>query len=179
MKRFLLMLLLATGVYSSQAQRKAPAPVKKPVVAKAPQVAKLPAILKVSAKDVRQMIDTSTGPMIFNFWATWCGPCIREIPWFESVIAQSGAPVQLVLVSLDFPEAYTKTLPAFLKEKGYKAKVVYLNETSADTFIPIIDKKWQGAIPASIFVNNSKQYYQLYNQQLTEKGFELELKKLL
>ena len=140
---------------------------------------KLPAIPKVSAKELKQMIDTSTGPVIFNFWATWCGPCIREIPWFEKVIAQSGAPVKLVLVSLDFPEAYAKTLPAFVKEKGYKAMVLYLNETNADTFIPVIDKKWEGAIPASIFVNNSKKYYQLFNQQLPEQRFELELKKLL
>ncbi|TDH26404.1 TlpA family protein disulfide reductase [Segetibacter sp. 3557_3] len=136
-------------------------------------------IPKISAADVKKMIDTSTGPMIVNFWASWCGPCIREIPYFESGVEKAGAPVRLVLVSLDFPDAYQKTLPAFVKSKGYKSKVLYLNETNADKFIPIIDKNWQGAIPASIFVNNSKKYYQLYNQQLTEKGFELELKKLL
>lgn len=136
-------------------------------------------IRQVSAKDVKTIIDTTTTPTIINFWATWCGPCIREIPWFDSIITEKRSPVKLLLVSLDFHSSYPAELTSFVKEHGYKAEVLYLNETNSDYYISVIDPKWNGAIPASIFINKGKKYYQLYNQQLPPKQFVQELDKLV
>ena len=136
-------------------------------------------IKKVTAKEVKEMIDNSTGPTIINFWASWCGPCIREIPYFESKVAQSATPVKLLLVSLDFPGSYPKLLSAFIQKRGYKSEVVYLNDLKAEEYTPVINKEWSGAIPASIFVDNSKKYYRFFNTQLTEQKMDLELKNLL
>ena len=136
-------------------------------------------IKKVTAKEVKEMIDNSKGPTIINFWASWCGPCIREIPYFESKVAEAIKPVKLILVSLDFPGSYPKALSAFIQKKGYKSEVVYLKELKAEEYTPIIDKDWTGAIPASIFVDKSKNYYRFFNSQLTEQKMDLELKNLL
>lgn len=136
-------------------------------------------IQRISAKEVKEMIDTSTGPLIINFWASWCGPCTREIPYFEAKVARSPVAVKVVLVSLDFPGSYPKQLNAFVQQKGYKSEVLYLIETDSKYFIPVIDTAWSGAIPASIFVDNSKKYYRFFNMQLTEPRFDLELKNLL
>lgn len=164
MKKLILTSVLVMGTLLSVAQAKSAATTS---------------IKKVSAKDVRAIMDTTTVPLIINFWASWCGPCIREIPWFDSIIEKKNLTVKLILVSLDFATEYPQQLTAFVKKQGYKGEVVFLNETTSDYFIPIIDKKWTGEIPASIFVNNSKKYYRLYNQQLPPKKFELELEKLV
>ncbi len=136
-------------------------------------------IKKVSAEDVRKIMDTTSVPVIINFWASWCGPCIREIPWFDSIISKKNIQVKLLLVSVDFPTEYPAQLTAFVRKQGYKGEVVFLNETDTHHYIPIIDKNWTGEIPASVFINNSTKYYRLFNQQLPPKRFELELEKLV
>ncbi len=136
-------------------------------------------IRKVKAADVKVMIDSSNGPTIVNFWATWCGPCVRELAYFDSIINTRNVAVRLILVSLDFPASYPKRLSEFVKKHRYKGEVVYLNETNADVFIPIIESKWNGAIPASIFLDNSKLRYEMFNMQLTRQRFSLELDKLI
>ena len=135
-------------------------------------------IKAVKIKDVKAMMDTSTTPMIVNFWATWCGPCIREIPYFDSLIAAKKRPVKFLLVSLDFAPSYPKELTAFVKKHGYKGDVVFLNEFNADYFCPVIDKKWTGAIPVSVFINNAKKYKQFYGDQLTRERLAIEYEKL-
>ncbi len=138
-----------------------------------------PVIRKVTAEEVKAIIDSSQEALIVNFWATWCGPCVRELAYFDSIIEAEHTPVKLVLVSLDFPESYPKRLSSFVKKQGYKGEVVYLNETNADRFIPVIEPKWNGAIPASIFINRKSNYYKVFNSQLTRTRFALEIRKLI
>jgi thiol-disulfide isomerase/thioredoxin len=135
-------------------------------------------IKKVSIKDVKAMMDSSSIPMIVNFWASWCGPCIREIPYFDSLIAAENKPVRFLLVSLDFPQTYPKELTAFVRKQGYKGEVVFLNEGRYEDFCPVIDKKWTGAIPASVFINNKKNFRQFYDSQLTRQRLFIEFAKL-
>ena len=137
-------------------------------------------IKKVKIADVVKMMDTSSVPMVINFWATWCGPCVHEIPWFEKAVAElKDKKVQLILVSLDFRDAYPKELTAFVKKNVYTSKILWLDETDADLFCPLIDKNWNGNIPATIMINNKKNYHQFYGEQIPEPRLKLELQKLV
>ena len=62
---------------------------------------------------------------VVNFWATWCAPCIKELPYFERINSDySSKGVEILLVSLDFPRQYETKLKPYLKEKQLKSEVV-------------------------------------------------------
>ena len=96
-------------------------------------------IKKIKMSELTKMIDSSTTPLVINFWASWCAPCIHEIPWFEKNIAATGNKAKLILVSIDFADDYPKAITAFAKKNGYKSEIIWLNETNADEFCPNID----------------------------------------
>lgn len=136
-------------------------------------------IRKLKVGELLKLIDTTTVPLVVNFWATWCTPCIHEIPWFEKQVAiYAGRKVKLILVSIDFPDDYPKAIAAFAKKNGYTSQIIWLNETNADEFCPKIDKSWDGSIPVTLMVNNKKHYREFFKQQLPEPRLQLELQKL-
>ena len=109
--------------------------------------------------DLTKRISSKDTIYVVNFWATWCGPCVKELPEFNEIEEQySGKPVKVLLVSLDFKEAYPKKLDGFIKKKKLKPEVVWLNETNANEFIPKIDDTWSGSIPATAIYNTAKDY---------------------
>lgn len=137
-------------------------------------------IRKIKMNDLLKRIDTTSVPLVVNFWATWCGPCVRELPWFEkNVAAMKEKKIKLLLVSLDYAGDYPKGIAAFAKRNGIVSEIIWLDETNPDDFCPKLDKRWQGTIPVSLMVNHTKNYRQFYNQQLPEPKLLQELNKLV
>lgn len=128
-----------------------------------------PVVHKWKVTDLEAYIAKADHPLIVNFWATFCVPCNKEIPYFQSMVEkykQQG--VELILVSLDLPDYYPARIAGFAGSHGYHATIVWLNETDADYFCPRIDKRWTGGIPSSLFVNSKTRYRRFYDRQLTE-----------
>lgn len=139
-------------------------------------------IRKVKIGELKTIIDTTNHPLIVNFWASWCQPCVHEIPWFEKNVKlkkDAGSNVELILVSLDFIEDYPKNIAAFAKQHGFVSRIIFLNETNADIFCPVIDAKWDGAVPASLFINKQAKYKKFYEGQLPEPQFKIALDELI
>jgi thiol-disulfide isomerase/thioredoxin len=114
---------------------------------------------------------------VVSFWATFCKPCNEEIPDFIRLTDKyKKQKVKLLLVSLDLPFYVAVKLPEFIKKYKYKTNHVWLNETNADHFCPMIDEKWSGAIPATIIVNNKTGYRKFVEDQISAADFEASLK---
>lgn len=115
---------------------------------------------------------------VVNFWATWCAPCVKELPYFEKLrSAYKGKNVEVLLVSLDFPHQFESKLKPFIKEKGLQSKVVVLDDVDSNTWIPKVDQNWSGSIPATIIYKNDSRNF--YEQSFTYEELETELKKFL
>lgn len=95
---------------------------------------------------------------IVNFWAMWCVPCIKELPYLEEYAA-THPEVELTLISLDFPEDIDTKLKPFLKKKNIQSKVILLDAPDANSWIDKVSPSWSGAIPFTILSTNDKRSY--------------------
>jgi len=137
-------------------------------------------IKKISITELESYISNSNKPLIINFWATFCVPCVKEIPYFQSIIKDEyPGKVELLLVSLDLPSSYPSNISSFAKKKKFYSPIAWLNESNADIFCPRIDTAWSGSIPASLFVNNSINYRKFYEKDISPEQFKKELKQLV
>jgi thiol-disulfide isomerase/thioredoxin len=137
-------------------------------------------VKKVKVTEVEEYVKNSDHPIVLNCWATWCAPCIEEIPYFmETVKKYSDQKVELLLVSLDFATSYPNKIQELIKKKKFDATFFWLNETNADYFCPKIDPKWDGTLPSTLFVNPKTGYRQFFGRPMTDRQVELEVKKLV
>ncbi len=106
---------------------------------------------------------------IINFWATWCLPCIKEMPYFQQASeAYADQKVRFIFVSLDFPDKLD-AVNAFVAKKGLKEEVLLLDETNANEWIPRIDDQWSGAIPATLAVMSSQDIHVFKESSFTSE----------
>ncbi len=130
--------------------------------------------------DVENYIDSSQGVVVVNMWATFCKPCVAELPGFIRIVNEhKNDKVKLLMVSLDLPSFYPKKIASFAVRKNFNSNIVWLNESNADYFCPRIDSAWSGSIPATLFVNTRTGYRRFFEEELDAVTFEAELKKAI
>lgn len=96
---------------------------------------------------------------VVNFWATWCKPCVAELPGFMEVdkSLRNNPSFKMVLVNMDIANEIDITLKPFLLKNNIQTDVYLLDDNKRmNEWIPAIDKKWSGAIPATVFYRNGK-----------------------
>ena len=115
---------------------------------------------------------------IVNFWATWCKPCIEELPYFEKVNAEFKEDnVKVILVSLDMPNMWKSRLEPFVEKKGLKSEVVILDDPKQNTWIPKVSEEWGGGIPATLIYNKGKRSF--YERGFTYEELTTELNQFI
>ena len=98
---------------------------------------------------------------VINFWATWCVPCVKELPYFEAVNGKKilDIPVEVTLASLDFEKNLKTRVIPFIEKKELKTKIVLMTDGNANKWINKIDQNWSGAIPATYIIYKNKHYF--------------------
>lgn len=115
---------------------------------------------------------------VVNFWATWCMPCVKELPAFEKLnAAYKDKNVEVVLVSLDFPKQKESNLIPFVKNRKLESKVLHFDDANEQFWIPDIAENWSGSIPATLIYNKEKRKF--YEQSFSYEELQHELQTFL
>ncbi|CAL2082091.1 TlpA disulfide reductase family protein [Tenacibaculum sp. 190524A05c] len=115
---------------------------------------------------------------VVNFWATWCKPCVEELPAFEKIHEENkDKNVEVLLVSLDFPNEIESHLIPFIMEHKLAPEVIVLDDPDQNKWINGVDKSWSGALPATIIYNKNKRSF--YEQSFSYDALNQELQKFI
>ncbi|MDG1194616.1 MAG: redoxin domain-containing protein [Polaribacter sp.] len=171
MKKSLVILLISLGFISCKKEV-----VKETSKEKNLQVSSVKTYTYSELKPLLEKNDGKT--YIVNFWATWCAPCVKELPYFEKIKKEfDDKNVEVLLVSLDFPKQVEKKLIPFINKRKLNSKVVLLDDINEDVWIKSIDENWSGAIPATLIYNKNKRKF--YEHSFDYETLEKELQTFI
>ena len=115
---------------------------------------------------------------VLNFWATWCAPCVKELPHFEQVNKEfKDKNTEVILVSLDFPSQIESKLKPYLKKNKIKSRVILLDDSKMNSWVPKVSEQWDGGIPATLIVNSSN--YNFYPKPFEKEELHIEINKAI
>ena len=99
---------------------------------------------------INKGLDTT---FVINFWATWCSPCKKELPYFiQFENDYKKDKLKVLLISVDFKSVINSSVVPYLKKIKKRQDLFLLDEKSEQEYIDRVDKNWSGAFPAPLFV---------------------------
>jgi len=109
---------------------------------------------------------------VLNFWATWCAPCVKEMPFIEKV-SKENANVDVLLVSMDLElDSNPEKVYRFVDRKKLTSKVVLLDEKNPNSWIDKVEPEWQGSLPATMIINPKTGQRKFIAKELHEGDLE-------
>lgn len=124
-----------------------------------PYVVKTPEVVDYDGLMAKLSLDTDT-TYVLHFWATWCGPCLEELPMWEKFYKKDRKEkTKLVLVSLDFDRQITSKLVPFMKREKIDPEVVVLSDRKMTRWINAVNPNWDGNIPATFLLKKHKRRF--------------------
>lgn len=97
---------------------------------------------------------------VVNFWATWCKPCVEELPGFEKINREfADKKFKMLLVSLDFDTQLESKVKPFINKNNISTEVVMLTDTKQNSWIDKVNPDWSGSIPVTVIYNSSFYFF--------------------
>lgn len=136
-------------------------------------------LVDATATEIVQKISSFDGekPVLVNFWATWCIPCIEEFPYIMELKSKYGDEFELIFVSADFSEAKEEA-KEFLKSQEVDFTTFY-KIGNDNEFINTISKSWSGALPYTVIYGKDGNVVSEWEGKKEFEDFESELLKAI
>ena len=131
----------------------------------------------LSLKELNQRISKGKDTTyVLNLWATWCAPCVEELPYFEQLHqANLNQPVKVILLSLDFKSNLKSTIIPFVWKHQLSAETYVIEEPNQQTVTKLMHKDWTGVLPTTLFINTQKKIKVLYEKPFTYQELKTSL----
>lgn len=133
-------------------------------------------IQPASAQDLKTLRKNQTGKlMLVNFWATWCGPCFKELPDLETMYRMYGhRAFDLVTVSINYPDEQPGVLSALQKQHATSRNLL-LGSTDIYALMAAFDSEWNAAVPYTMLIRPDGQLVYKHQGEIDP----LELRRLI
>ena len=96
---------------------------------------------------------------VVNFWATWCVPCVKELPDFLEVEKELiDEKLRFIFISLNHKKEFNKT-EVFVKRLGMSFPTYLMDAGNPNDWIDAVEKEWSGSIPFTIFYYKGKNVF--------------------
>ena len=133
-----------------------------------------------TAQEFVQVLAAEQGKVVvLNLWATWCTPCLKEIPdlvELERELAARG--VKLVAVGMDAPEERDR-VEAFRKEHFPEFRSYLRNELEMDTLVSVVDPAWNELLPTTYLIDRDGKVAKRIQGKRSLEAFRTEVAALL
>lgn len=123
----------------------------------------------VDLKGLRAIAEEKQNDTLYvvNFWATWCKPCVAEMPYFVEADKKFAAEkVKVVFVSLNSAKEQVN-VQQFLTNKQITQQAVILSAGNPNQWIDSVDASWGGSIPATAMYKRGKKVF-FHEGELTQ-----------
>lgn len=122
--------------------------------------------------ELQKILNTKSDKIqVINFWATWCAPCIKELPLLEKLNTENNLNAKITLINLDYADKID-VVNAFMARKNIRSHVLLLDEIDYNAWIDKVDKSWSGAIPATLIFNPKTGQRKFVEKELKEGELE-------
>jgi thiol-disulfide isomerase/thioredoxin len=137
-------------------------------------------VSEITIDELNDIIKNREGRvLLINIWATWCVPCKEEFPDLIEISDKHGEQIELIGISIDFPDEVDSKIIPFLNELQPNFTNYVNAENDAEKFINNLNPDWSGAIPATFFYDSEGKQFSFYEGKMSFMEIENEVLKMI
>jgi len=146
-------------------------------------VSEAPKVIQIDALGLTNLLKRADGdeakPLLINFWATWCVPCVEEFPELVKIDANYRGKIDLIIVSLDDLAEINRDVPKFLSDMKATMPAYLLKTQNEEASIASVSKDWKGGLPFTILFNAKGETVYFKQGKFKPEFLRAEIEKLI